>query len=145
VGNEFGGGQDVLRSGVDLIEIERIRRAVDRHGDRFLARVYTPREVVQSCGRMESLAGKFAAKEAAAKALGTGVWRNGIGWLDIEVYKDMASGAPELLLHGAAAARAAGLGLGIWSLSISHDRSHAIAFVIALPDLANLQASNKQQ
>jgi holo-[acyl-carrier protein] synthase len=117
---------------VDLIEIERIRRAVDRHGDRFLARVYTPHEVVQSCGRMESLAGKFAAKEAAAKALGTGVWRNGIDWRDFEVYKDLETGAPELLLHAAAAERAARFGLYGWSLSITHDRTHAIAFVVAL-------------
>jgi holo-[acyl-carrier protein] synthase len=122
----------VLRAGVDLIEIERIRRAVDRHGDRFLTRVFSAAEVAQSCGRLESLAGKFAAKEAAAKALGTGVWRNGIGWLDFEVYKDAQTGAPELLLHNAAAARARGMGLHGWSLSISHDRTHAIAFVVAL-------------
>lgn len=121
-----------LRTGVDLIEIERIRKAVDRHGERFLARVFTPAEVLQSCGRLESLAGKFAAKEAAAKALGTGVWRDGIGWLDFEVRKDAASGAPELLLHQAAAARAAGLGLRAWSLSISHDRTRAVAFVVAM-------------
>lgn len=122
----------MLRTGVDLIEIERIRRAIDRHGDRFLTRVFTGHEVMQSCGRLESLAGKFAAKEAAAKALGTGVWRNGIGWLDFEVHKDPESGAPELLLHNAAAARAGGLGLGHWSVSISHDRSRAVAFVVAL-------------
>jgi holo-[acyl-carrier protein] synthase len=121
----------VLRTGVDLIEIERIRKAVDRHGDRFLARVFTAAEVLQSCGRPESLAGKFAAKEAAAKALGTGVWRNGIGWLDFEVHKDPHTGAPELRLHQAAAERAARMGLDEWSLSISHDRTHAIAFVVA--------------
>ena len=62
--------------------------------------MFTEAEVVQSCGRIESLAGKFAAKEAAAKALGTGVWRNGIGWLDFEVRKD-----PESWCAGAAAAR----------------------------------------
>jgi holo-[acyl-carrier protein] synthase len=127
-----GSGLSVLRTGVDLIEIERIRKAIDRHGDRFLSRIFTPYEVAQSCGRLESLAGKFAAKEAAAKALGTGVWRNGIGWLDFEVRKDPESGAPELLLHNAAAVRAGGLGLGLWSVSISHDRSRAVAFVVAL-------------
>ena len=122
----------MLRTGVDLIEIERIRKAIDRHGDRFLSRVFTPAEVLQSCGRLESLAGKFAAKEAAAKALGTGVWRNGIGWLDFEVRKDPDSGAPELLLHNAAADRAQGLGLRHWSVSISHDRTRAVAFVVAM-------------
>ena len=121
----------MLRTGVDLIEIERIRKALDRHGERFLGRVFTSAEVSQSCGRLESLAGKFAAKEAAAKALGTGVWRNGIGWLDFEVRKDPDSGAPELLLHNVAAARAQGLGLAQWSVSISHDRTRAVAFVVA--------------
>lgn len=121
----------MLRTGVDLIEIDRIRKAIDRHGERFLRRVYTREELSQSCDRLESLAGKFAAKEAAAKALGTGLWRDGIGWLDFEVRKDPASGAPDLLLHRAAAERAAQLGLHTWSLSISHDRTRAIAFVVA--------------
>jgi holo-[acyl-carrier protein] synthase len=122
----------MLRTGVDIIEIERLERAIERHGDRFLARVFTPAEILQSCRRPESLAGKFAAKEAAAKALGTGVWRNGIGWLDFEVRKDPESGAPDLHLHQAAAERAARMGLNTWSLSISHDRTHAVAFVVAM-------------
>jgi holo-[acyl-carrier protein] synthase len=121
-----------LRTGVDLIEIDRIRRAIDRHGDRFLRRVFTPAELAQSGGRCESLAGKFAAKEATAKALGTGIWRHGIGWTDIEVYKDPASGAPSLGLHGAARSRADLMGLYGWSLSISHDRTHALAFVVTM-------------
>ena len=121
----------MLRTGVDLIEIERVRKALDRHGARFLNRVFTEAEVEQSCGRIESLAGKFAAKEAAAKALGTGVWRNGIDWRDFEVCKDPESGAPELKLHDAAAERAIRLGLGTWSVSISHDRTRAVAFVVA--------------
>ena len=119
-----------LRTGVDLIEIERLRKAVERHGSRFLERVYTPAELAQT-SRIESLAGKFAAKEAAAKALGTGVWRSGIAWLDLEVYKDPVSGAPELRLHHAAAERAQALGLDLWSLSISHDRNHGVALVVA--------------
>jgi holo-[acyl-carrier protein] synthase len=134
-------GLTVLRTGVDLIEIERIRRAVDRHGDRFLTRVFTAAEVAQSCGRLESLAGKFAAKEAAAKALGTGVWRNGIGWLDFEVAKDPESGAPAVWLHRAAAERAAAMGLNDWALSISHDRSHAIAFVVATRTWAGFEGN----
>lgn len=121
-----------LRTGVDLIEINRIRRAITRHGDRFLQRVFTAAELAQSCGRLESLAGKFAAKEATAKALGTGIWRHGIGWTDIEVHKDPESGAPSLVLHNAASHRAALLGHQSWSLSISHDRTHAVAFVVSL-------------
>lgn len=120
-----------LRTGVDLIEIERLRRAVERHGVRFLERVFTPGELAQSAARMESLAGKFAAKEAAAKALGTGIWRCGITWTDLEVAKDLDSGAPELRLHQAAAERAHQLGLTLWSVSISHDRTHAVALVVA--------------
>ena len=121
-----------LRTGVDLIEIDRIRRAVDWHGDRFLSRVFTATELTQSNRRYESLAGKFAAKEAAAKALGTGIWRHGICWTDIEVHKDPSSGAPTLRLHQAAHSRAALLGLDEWSITISHDRTHAVAFVVAM-------------
>jgi holo-[acyl-carrier protein] synthase len=135
----------MLRTGVDLIEIERIRRAIDRHGDRFLTRVFTAAEMAQSCGRLDSLAGKFAAKEAAAKALGTGVWRNGIGWLDFEVHKDRESGAPDLQLHRAAAARAVRMGLDVWSLSISHDRSHALAFVVAMQNIDRQSKLDEQQ
>jgi len=122
----------ILRTGVDLIEIERMRQAIERHGDRFLKRVFTPDELSQCRGRVESLAARFAAKEAAAKALQTGVWRQGIGWTDLEVARDEASGAPCLRLHNAASQLAAAHGLSEWSISLSHDRTHAIAFVVAL-------------
>lgn len=121
----------MLRTGVDLIEIARVRAAIDAHGARFLTRVYTTDELACCRQRIESLAARFAAKEAVAKTLGTGVWRNGIAWTDIEVLRE-ASGAPHLLLHGAAATIAATLGLSAWSLSLSHDRTHAIAFVVAM-------------
>ncbi|HQY90254.1 holo-ACP synthase [Caldilinea sp.] len=121
----------VLRTGVDIIEIERVRAAIARYGDRFLHRVYTDAEIHCCCHRNESLAARFAAKEAVAKALGTGVWRNGVAWTDIEVLKE-ESGAPRLVLHGAAAAIAATRGLATWSVSLSHDRSRAIALVVAL-------------
>ena len=121
----------MLRSGVDLIEIERVRSAIEQHGARFLDRVYTVDEVACCRQRIESLAARFAAKEAVAKALGTGVWRQGVAWRDIEVLKDEA-GAPQLHLHGAAAAMAATLGITVWSLSLSHDRSRAIALVVAM-------------
>ena len=67
-----------------------------------------------------------------AKALGTGIWREGIGWTDIEVGRDVKSGAPTLSLHGAASTQAHKLGLTTWSISLSHDREHAIAFVVAM-------------
>ena len=82
-------------------------------------------------GRIESLAARFAAKEAAAKALGTGIWRNGIGWTDIETVRDEQTGAPTLHLHHGAQARAATLGWRDWTVSLSHDRGHAIALVVA--------------
>jgi len=122
----------VLRTGVDLIEIERVQRAITRHGDRFLSRVYTQRERQDCQTRIESLAVRFAAKEAVAKALGTGIWRSGVGWTDIEIIRNPQSGAPQLLLHHAAAAHAQRLGLTEWSVSLSHDRERAIAFVVAL-------------
>ncbi len=121
----------MLRTGVDLVEIERVRAAIARHGDRFLRRVFTDAEV-RCCGhRIESLAARFAAKEAVAKALGVGIWRNGVTWTDIEVLKEQ-SGAPRLILHDATAALATAQGLSEWSVSLSHDRSRAIALVVAM-------------
>ena len=122
----------MLRTGVDLIEIERVQMAIERQGQRFLTRVYTPAELAYCGERTESLAARFAAKEAVAKALGTGIWRLGIGWRDIEVGRDTESGAPFPLLTGAAAERSATLQISEWSLSLSHDRRCAIAFAVAL-------------
>jgi holo-[acyl-carrier protein] synthase len=122
----------MLRTGVDLIEIERVRVAVERHGERLLCRVFTQAELAVSQGRLESLAARFAAKEAVAKALGTGIWRSGISWTDIEVAKEITTGAPILTLYGEAAARAHRLGLNEWSISLSHDRERAIAFAVAM-------------
>lgn len=121
----------MLFSGVDIIEIGRIWAAIARHQARFLTRVYTATEIAQCHERPESLAARFAAKEATAKALGTGIWRNGIAWTDIEVVR-AEHGAPTLHLHHAAAARANSLGWTSWSVSLSHDRAHAIAFVVAM-------------
>ncbi|HMN30420.1 MAG TPA: holo-ACP synthase [Caldilineaceae bacterium] len=121
-----------LRTGVDLIEIERIRAAIERYGDHLLRRLYSEAEMAVCGGRLESLAARFAGKEAGAKALGTGIWRHGIGWRDIEITRDTASGAPLLHLHGAAQERASELGLRQWSISLSHDREHAIALAVGL-------------
>lgn len=130
--NSTQGSIPTLRSGVDTIEIERIAQAVAVHGLRFLDKVYTVDELAYCGRRAESLAARFAVKEAVAKALGTGIWRQGIGWRDIEVVRDGESGAPSLSLHGAAAERSQTLGLAQWSISLTHDRHHAIAFVVAL-------------
>jgi holo-[acyl-carrier protein] synthase len=122
----------MLHTGVDMIEIERIAQAVDRHGQRFLARVYTADELSYCGKRMESLAARFAAKEAIAKVLGTGVWQADILWTDLEVIREEASGAPSVRLHNAALRRAEDLGLVEWSLSLSHTRIYAVAFVVAV-------------
>ena len=118
-----------LRSGVDLIEIERLRNALERHGERFLARIYTPAERELCAGNLASLATRFAAKEAVAKALGTGL--GAIAWTEIEILR-LETGAPVLRLHGKASALAEQLGLSQWSISLSHTREHAIAMVVAL-------------
>jgi holo-[acyl-carrier protein] synthase len=121
----------VLGVGTDLIEIARIAQSIDRFGDRFLHRVYTAREIAY-CRRKknsaESLAARFAAKEAAAKALGTGISR-GIAWLDLEVVRQ-PSGKPTLQLSGRAAQRAKQLGVATISLSLTHSKDIALAFVI---------------
>jgi holo-[acyl-carrier protein] synthase len=122
----------MLRTGVDLIEIARIRSAIERHGEHFLQRVYTPDELNQCRGQIPSLAARFAAKEAVAKALGTGIGRDHVTWTDIEVTRQPETGAPLLALYGAALACATRLALREWSLSLSHDRERAIAFVVAM-------------
>ena len=119
----------MLSTGVDIIEIHRIARTLDRYGDRFLRRVYTPGELEYCRGRPSKLASRFAAKEATMKALGTGV--RGVGWKDIEVTR-APSGAPGILLHGRARDRAERLGVLEISLSMSDSQAHAVAFVVTL-------------
>ena len=117
----------MFTTGVDIIEIPRIKRVLDRYGQRFLNRVFTPAEIAYCRGRAPNLAGRFAAKEAAMKALGTGV--RGVSWKDIEVIR-ADSGAPSLRLHGRAEKRAERLQMSEMSLSISHSREYAVAFVV---------------
>ena len=117
----------MLSTGVDIIEIDRVRRVLERYGERFLQRVFTPGEIAYCRRRAPNLAARFAAKEAAMKALGTGV--RGVGWRDIEVVR-AASGAPGLRLHGRGLARAERLGVSETSLSMSHSREYAVAFVV---------------
>jgi len=121
----------MLSVGVDIIEIERITRALDRWGERFLRHVYTPKEVAFCRGRVSELAARFAAKEAISKALGTGL--NGILWSEMEVLPDPL-GKPLVYLHGHAAARAQALGLTEFAVSLSHSRDYAVACVVAVSD-----------
>src|ERR1051325_8963088 len=112
----------IIGHGIDIIETARIRRSVSEHGQRFLERVYTTREQ-EYCSRnqkryYEHLAGRFAAKEAVLKVLGTG-WRGGIAWTDIEIVSQ-PSGQPLIKLTGECAAIAAERGIARWHISISH-------------------------
>lgn len=119
-----------LATGIDLIEIERIADAIERHGEHFLNRIFTPREIADCGGRAESLAARWAAKEATAKALGVGFGAK-LAWNEIEVQRE-ESGAPRLHLLGKAAQLAEEKELKVWSLSLSHSQSHAIAMVTAV-------------
>jgi len=118
----------MLSAGVDIIEIERIERAISRWDDRFLNRVYTPAELALCRGRVPELAVRFAGKEAISKALGTGLF--GVSWREMEVLAD-ARGKPLVHLHGRAAVRATELGLADMAISLSHSRDYAVAFVVA--------------
>ena len=118
-----------LATGVDLIEIARIDEVVSRHGKHYLERVFTPAELDYCGKRVESLAGRFAAKEAVAKALGSGIGE--VTWKEIEILGDEQH-APQLILHGAAEKKAKELGLTTWSVSISHSQSHSVALAVAV-------------
>jgi holo-[acyl-carrier protein] synthase len=125
----------VIRAiGTDAVDIARIAGLWQRAGERFLQRICTAAEADYCRGKpggaaAASLAARFAAKEAGMKCLGTG-WADGIGFRQFEVVR-AASGAVHLQLHGAAAARAAQLGIARWHLSLSHTDQVALAFVIA--------------
>lgn len=126
----------MIRLGTDIIYIPRIEAALARFGDRFLQRIYTQTEQ-SDCGyapnlgrpSIHQLAGRWAAKEAVAKALATG-WR-GVGYTEIEIRRQ-PSGAPTVYLHGRAAAIVATWGHQSWQLSLSHDRDYAIATALVI-------------
>lgn len=125
----------IIGHGIDLVEVSRIAAMLDRHGERFLQRVFTSAEAAHgetSRRRAEHLAGRFAAKEAVLKALGTG-WAEGVAWTDIEVVS-LPSGQPRLNVTGHAAALAQQQGVSSWLISISHTGTHAMASVIAVGD-----------
>ena len=119
----------ILAVGVDIIEVTRINQSLDRLGVRFLDRIFTAREQAYCEGRATSLAGRFAVKEAVAKALGTGI--GDVGWRHIEIVND-EQGRPQLVLYGAANKLAESLGLFHWSISLSHSNEHAIGMAVAL-------------
>jgi holo-[acyl-carrier protein] synthase len=121
----------IVGTGIDLTEIERIERSLVRYGARFLTRIYTQAEqayCLRKRNAAESLAARFAAKEAAAKALGTGI-SQGVSWLEIEVVRER-SGRPALVFHGRAQEFARRLGVARASLSLTHTGQMAMASVI---------------
>jgi holo-[acyl-carrier protein] synthase len=118
-----------LRTGVDLIEIDRFTSSYQRYKQRLLQRLFTPMELAENGENMASLAARFAAKEAVAKAFGTGIGH--ITWHEIEICRGR-SGEPVLHLHGTAQRLAEAQHLNTWSLSLSHSQNHAIAVVVAM-------------
>jgi holo-[acyl-carrier protein] synthase len=121
----------IVGTGVDLAEVARIRAAIERHGRRFVERVFTPAEIAyveRKANRFERYAGRFAAKEAGMKAIGTG-WKRGVRWQDFEV-ANLPSGKPTLRLHGQAARIAEALGVKAVSLSLTHTAELGMAHVI---------------
>lgn len=123
----------IVGHGVDIVDSNRIARMLETHSDRFLTRCYTEAEraycQANPARQLEHLAGRFAAKEAILKVLGTG-WSGGIAWTDAEIVRS-ASGMPGVVLHGRCIDVAQRLGITDWWLSISHIRTHSIASAIA--------------
>ena len=125
----------IVGTGVDIAEVARVKAAVERYGERFLRRVFTPEEAryaLSKANAAERLAARFAAKEAAMKAIGTGL-RHGVTWHDVEVVR-LPGGRPTLKLTGKAGEFAERLGCKHMHLSLSHTETHAIAHVILESD-----------
>ena len=121
----------IVGIGVDLAEVDRIREAIERHGQRFIDRIYTEKEIAyveRKANKFERYAARFAAKEAGMKAVGTG-WKRGVRWRDFEV-TNLPSGRPTLQLHGEAAKFAESLGVRNIALSITHTAAQGMAIVI---------------
>ena len=124
---------NIIGIGTDVVEVLRIAHMIERHGELFMTRVYTPLEIDYCNARKSAtqhFAGRWAAKEAILKALGTG-WARGISWTDMEVRND-AAGRPSVRLGGGAREVCEKLGIGEVMITISHCRSHATAFAIAV-------------
>jgi holo-[acyl-carrier protein] synthase len=123
------GVPEVSEVGIDIIRVDRIRHTLERFGSRFSRRVLTPGEQRYVRDRPETLAGRWAAKEAVSKVLGLGV--RGIGWRDIEIER-LPTGQPAVRLHGRAARRAEQLGMARVALSISHEADYAVAIAFGV-------------
>jgi holo-[acyl-carrier protein] synthase len=124
---------NVVGIGTDIVECLRIAQMIERHGELFIGRVYTQHEIEYCSSRKaatQHYAGRWAAKEAVLKAMGTG-WSRGISWRDVEVRNDKG-GKPTIALAGGAREVCERLGIARMSVSISHCRSHATAFALAL-------------
>jgi phosphopantethiene--protein transferase domain len=119
-------------AGIDIVEIDRIKKAIERGGNSFIRRIYTPREIKyceeRGDARFGSYAARFSAKEAVSKALGTGI-SNGISFQDIEVVND-AGGKPRVILHGKAGERFRSLGGISMDISLTHSRDYAAAYAV---------------
>lgn len=124
----------ILGHGIDIVETGRIRKLIEQHGAHFLDRVFTQSEQdycnMSKKRTLEHYAGRFAAKEAVLKVLGTG-WRGGIAWTDVEIVKD-PSGQPKVVLTGECARIAKDVGISRWHVSISHIETHATASAIGM-------------
>ena len=126
--------------GIDIIEVERVRKVYEHHGERFLQRVFTPREVQQCRGKITRLAGRFAAKEAISKALGTGL--HGVAWREMEIVQ-LRSGRPTVTLHGNAKQRAELLGISAFDVSMADLVQFSIAIAVAIQtDRRSLESEN---
>jgi holo-[acyl-carrier protein] synthase len=124
---------EIVAHGIDLVDCPRIEEMLKRHGDRFVQRIFTAAEqnyAKTNKNKVEKLAGRFAAKEAVLKLMGTG-WRGKIAWTDIEVINN-SSGQPEVILSGEVEKIAAKLGIKHVSISITHTANFAIASAVAL-------------
>jgi holo-[acyl-carrier protein] synthase len=122
----------IVGTGIDIVEVLRIAQMIEKHGELFITRVYTDHEIEYCSGRKaatQHYAGRWAAKEAVLKALGTG-WRRGISWRDIEIRND-AKGAPTVQLRGGARDVMRAAHIGKLHISISHCRNYAVAHVVA--------------
>jgi holo-[acyl-carrier protein] synthase len=125
----------ILGTGTDIVECLRIAQMIERHGELFLTRVYTDQEIEYCTARKaatQHYAGRWAAKEAVLKALGTG-WRRGISWRDIEI-RTGRNGSPSVILTGGARDVMEQAGIRRLHVTISHCRCHAVAYVVAEGD-----------
>src|SRR5512139_703317 len=123
----------MLSTGVDILHIPRVRGAIERYGQRFLDRCYTKAEIASCRGFAEEFAARYAAKEAVSKALGVGLRVMspfGVKFHEVEILPDRYA-KPHVHLHGRAAQRAQELGLTEWSVSLTHEKEYAVAFVVA--------------